>query len=274
MRILSVDPGRKNLCLCIVDINETETNGVSDVILFWNLSEIPTHVKSLRDALDALLADVAYDEVVIERQPPRNSTMKRLEHLFEMYFAVHDKPVCVFDPRHKLAFAAKTPFWEAHVSPTYTSYAQRKKLSVGVVTRFLEATKEQNASFHGLFTKAKKKDDYSDSLLQAQAFAHMVRVPKKDVTTKGVTPKAPKPGYKRITKANVAYLLKTCVTAEDVDREIKNNVKLRRALERHYGHPESFITCQSAQHALKKCFEGHSRIDSRRCPSPTPPSSD
>ena len=293
MRILSVDPGRKNLGMCVLDIDETERNGTMDTILFWNLAETPTEVGGLRSTLDTLLCDVAYDEVVIERQPPKNPAMKRFEHLFEMYFAMHDKPVYVIDSRHKLTFAAKTPFWtggDVTGGKGSWSYIKRKKISVGIVTKFLEATKQRNEHFHSMFGRAQKKDDFSDSLLQAQAFAHVVkhidaekaRADKIIKPRPFPKPRAPKPSAgkpDRLTKANIAYFLQACTTIDDINKELADKKKIRHALTTLFGSPETFLASRivyternERKRGHLKSMDGIANDKDKICLSPTPQS--
>lgn len=176
MRVLSVDPGRKNLGLCVLAADLADPTGAHDLIEYWTVREAPADAHGLKRALTDMLDGVAYDEVVIERQPPRNPSMKRLEHLFEMYFAMLNKPVRVFDARNKLAFAMRTPHWAtAGRGVVWSNYGHRKKLAVTIVAAFLEASGAHNTAFQSMFKTAKKKDDFSDALLQAQAYAHNVQ---------------------------------------------------------------------------------------------------
>lgn len=249
MRILSIDPGRKYLGLCVLDVDAHERTGVNDTIVFWDVCDTPIDVPGLRRKLDAVLDAIAYDEVVIERQPPKNATMKRFEHLFEMYFSMHEKPVYIIDSRHKLTFASKTPFWTGGNvvdGKGSWSYFRRKKISVGTVTKFLAATMSRHDVFAKAFDRAQKKDDYSDSLLQAQAFAHVVKNTENAALEKIIKPRpfpkprAPKPGEK-ITKANVVFFLDNCETEEDIEKELAQKTKIRNALTTHFGSSKTFL---------------------------------
>lgn len=177
MKVLSVDPGRKNLALCVLETRDAQPNGTEDTILFWLLVETPTQASGLRHALDTALGSVEYDQVVIERQPPRNPGMKRFEHLFEMYFTMQEKPVHIIDARKKLVFASSTPFCKDVVikerGKMTLSYSRRKCLSVATVSEFLKHTESRHRFYKLQFDQAKKKDDYADALLQAQAYAHI-----------------------------------------------------------------------------------------------------
>jgi hypothetical protein len=251
MLVLSIDPGRKNLGLCVLRIDASTRSGVNDEVTFWKVCETPTDIAGVLHVLDTTLQGVEYDETVIERQPPKNSTMKRFEHIFEMYFAMQRKPVCVIDSRHKLTFASKTPYWTGStVEPGKGSwnYIKRKKISVSTVARFLEATKDRHQPYHELFAKSQKKDDLSDSLLQAQSYAHVVKHLEADkaLIEKIIKPRpfpkprAPKLGEK-ITKANIVYVLQDCETAEEIDQTLGVKTKIRNAFITHFGSPDVFL---------------------------------
>jgi hypothetical protein len=90
--------------------------------------------------------------------------------------------VTVQDAKHKLAYAASTPWWPQAVADTGNdwTYALRKKLSVLTTRAFLEAAADgraaaDNRAFAATFASARKKDDLADSLLQAMAYCHNVR---------------------------------------------------------------------------------------------------
>lgn len=118
--VLSIDVGRKNLALCALVAGDC-ARGSKDVIRHWTVTTCEPTAAGIAVALRALPWTAQCDEVVIERQPNRNPTMSRLQHYLEMYFVMHDKPVTVQDAKHKLAFAAGTPWWPAEVIATAAS---------------------------------------------------------------------------------------------------------------------------------------------------------
>ncbi len=251
MRVLSIDPGRKNLGLCVLDIDVHTRTGINDTVLFWKVCETPTDIAGVIDVLESALDGIEYDETVIERQPPKNSTMKRFEHIFEMYFAMQRKPVYVIDSRHKLSFAAKTPFWTGGtVEPGKGSwnYYKRKKISLTTVAKFLDATRDRHQQFHELFQKSQKKDDLSDSLLQAQSFAHVVKHIAADqaLVEKIIKPRPfPKPREPmeggKLTKANLVWVLQHCETEEEIEQTLGYKTKIRNAFITHFGSPTVFL---------------------------------
>ena len=281
VRILSIDPGRKNLGLCVIHA-DADRSGMLDTITFWSLIEISTEAAVLKETLDETLRDVEYDIVVVERQPPKNSTMKRFEHLFEMYFAMHGVPVHVVDARHKLTFASHTPHWpggrpiDAGKDKGSWSYIRRKKISVAVVTKFLDATDARHASFRALFATAHKKDDYADALLQAQAYAHTVRHMEADKMAARTPkirpfpkPRPPKPGG-RLTKANVAFFLQACQTVDEIETTLATNIKARNALTTFFGSPDTFLHSRVVYEEKKR----RKTPTPTPCPCPEPPSND
>lgn len=169
--IVSIDVGRKNLAVCALDAGGCRS-GRDDVIRHWTVTSCEPTPAGLASALRDLPWCLTCSEAVVERQPPKNATMSRLQHYIEMYFAMHDKPITVLDAKHKLAFAASTEWWPADQATSWTYHA-RKKLAVGTVTSFLKGT-PQSTEFREVFGGSKKKDDLADCLLQAQAFAHNV----------------------------------------------------------------------------------------------------
>ena len=166
--VLSVDVGRKNLAVCIV---RPAPDPEDDEIVRWDVMDCePTpagvHATLSRFCGGALPPDA---EVVVERQPPKNPTMTRLQHYIEMFF--WDREVHVQDPKHKLSFAASTPHYPADV-PNWT-YHTRKKVAVQTVLSRLKDARW--GAWQRAFDAAKKKDDLADSFLQAQAYVHNVR---------------------------------------------------------------------------------------------------
>lgn len=167
--VLSVDVGRDNLALCLV---RPAPDPEDDEILKWEVTACEPTPAGMHACLSRFCADAGLTgdaEIVVERQPPKNPTMTRLQHYIEMYF--WDRAVHVQDPKHKLSFAASTPHYPAEV-PNWT-YHTRKKVSVQTVrSRLLDARWHP---WRQTFDAAKKKDDLADSFLQAQAYVHNVR---------------------------------------------------------------------------------------------------
>lgn len=174
--IVSFDVGRKNLAVCCLRLGPTVEE---DSIVGWKVMTAEPSaegmVKALRgSAVDAWLGRCS--RVVIERQPPRNATMSRLQHYLELYSSMFNVPVYVQDAKHKLSFAASTPYWPDREIGSWT-YHQRKKLSVETVQNYLkreDVSRSHDGDALAAFHACKKKDDFADCLLQAMAFGHHV----------------------------------------------------------------------------------------------------
>lgn len=172
--MLSIDVGKKNLALCCVEPGE-DPHGRQDRIVHWVVTSTLPTCQAVADTLrlagvPAWLPDIT--DVAIERQPGKNTPMVRLQCYLEMFFAMHDKRVVLVDSRHKLSFAAATPFWSGGI-PSNWSYYTRKKLAVQCTRSFLEGT-HQPDGVTALFNACSKQDDLADSLWQGMAYAHVV----------------------------------------------------------------------------------------------------
>jgi hypothetical protein len=170
--ILSIDVGLKNLALCCVRPGEA-ASGAEDTIVRWDVVTTVATCQGLIDTFEAMgmstwLPEVT--EVVIERQPGKNTPMVRVQCYVEMYFASRDKRVSLADSKNKLAFAACCPYWPGGV-PENWSYHTRKKLAVATVDSFLKNV-PQPEGIEATFRQSRKKDDLADSCLQAMAHAH------------------------------------------------------------------------------------------------------
>lgn len=244
MSILSIDPGRKNLGLCILDPG-TDPTGRDDTITHWAVVETPLDAPGLIDMMRAEVQGKSFGRVVIERQPPKNNGMKKLEHHLEMYFATLGIPVTVVDARMKLLFAETTPHWKgpAEGVKTIKSYVRRKKLAIGVVTRYLEDS-PQNTECAKLFRAAKKQDDYADSFLQAQALAHHISsekgspLHKKQKLPKGRAPTTPQA---RITRPVAIHLVQDCATHDQFESTFGDNARLKFAFLKYFKDIETFM---------------------------------
>ncbi|AGE51476.1 Poxvirus A22-like protein [Paramecium bursaria Chlorella virus CviKI] len=165
--VIGVDPGTKNLALCMIDGTK---------ILNWDVIHISPDPKGIADGLLKINFQdwvKGAEDIVIERQPAKNPRAVRIQHYIEMFVAMHGGRVMSIDAKHKLSYASSTEWWPKRNIMNWT-YNERKKLSVETVDTFLKNT-EQDPKFVELFEKSKKKDDLADALLHSLAFLNNVK---------------------------------------------------------------------------------------------------
>jgi hypothetical protein len=238
MKVLSIDPGTKNLALCLVDF------GADHSISKWWVTTIDgAGPRGLIATMKRLGLDVAdIEEVVIEKQPPRNTKMLILQTALEMYFALRELPVHIQDARAKLNWAATTPWWPASIPENWT-YAARKKISTQTARAWLDARGDDDSK--NTFAASTKKDDLADSFLQACAYWHHVRPmhavvrnkPPAKIHARKPVPKALESG--KYTASGLKWVLLQKLgpmdaTPEAVEGAIKTCAKLKRALLKLY----------------------------------------
>lgn len=244
--VLSIDVGRQNLGMCILRVGE-DPHGRKDTILHWVVtSTLPACHALVQTMHDAGIVEYLprIKNVVIERQPGKNTPMVRLQCYLEMYFAMHDKFSVLQDARHKLSFAAATPFFPGSV-PSNWSYYTRKKVSVQTTKQFLQCC-PQLPHLTTMFERSPKKDDLADSLLQGMAFAHYV-APLENVKAQAKRAKVPpprKPNAKqlaagKLAKSHVVYLVKNHPAArnslEEFYKACDEFKPLKKAVMKHFG---------------------------------------
>lgn len=250
--VLSIDVGRKNLGMCSVRPGACPL-GRQDRIAQWIVTTCEPTAAGIAASLKLLPWATECAEVVIERQPNRNPTMTRLQHYLEMYFVLCGKPVTVQDAKHKLAFAAATPWWPGQCDNW--TYHTRKKLSVQTTRAFL-AQSDQAPQFSRLFESTSKKDDLADALLQGMAFCHNVRpleLSKRlaaagrstsSSSSSACVIKPRKPTEKQLasgkfSKPNIVHLLKRCRTLASVKAAAAKSLPLATSIERQFGGVDS-----------------------------------
>ena len=213
MKTIGVDPGQKNLALCMVD---------GQKIMQWTVINIMPDPNGINEGFVKInFAEWVKEstDVVVERQPSKNPRAVRIQHYIEMYCAMNDGRVYCIDPKHKLSYASSTSFWPDREITNWT-YNERKKLSVETVANFLKTT-EQDEKFVTMFDKSKKKDDLADALLHCLAFDNNIRptlsVVRKGAirNIKGVKPSAANAKSKKYTQGNLKFLAKTWLSSFD-----------------------------------------------------------
>lgn len=213
MPTIAVDPGTKNLALCMVD---------GQKIVQWNVIAVMPDPKGIADGLAKInFADWVKEstDVVIERQPTKNPRAVRIQHYIEMFCAINGGRVYCIDPKHKLSYASSTSFWPDREILNW-SYNERKKLSVETTANFMKNT-EQDEQFATMFEKSKKKDDLADALLHCLAFDNNIKHTLTDVrksairNIKAVKPSVANAKSKKYTQGNLKFLAKTWLLTFD-----------------------------------------------------------
>lgn len=234
--ILGIDVGQKNIGVCVVSGDAA--------VHRWAVWEAEgSHAKEICECLLANATDEFLEgvtRVVIERQPSKNPTMTRIQHYLEFYFASRNLPVCLQDAKHKLLYAASTPWFPSDATDKSWTYRHRKNLSIRTTAAFLEAT---NQPLRGVFEASKKKDDLADALWHAMAFAKFSVVThapqaktKKKIVARAPTEKQRRSG--KLSESNVKYLLQKASSPADAVREDK---ALGRAVAKHFGDLETCL---------------------------------
>ncbi len=235
--VLGIDVGRKNLALCLIEPG-ADRSGVEDKIVRWVVLSVDPTPTGLAKGLQHI-TDWPVSEAAIERQPAKNPTMKRLEHYLEMYFALKGVPATTIDAKHKLTFAAQTPWWPIRSIDSWT-YNERKKLSVETVAAMLAAT-TQDPSMNDTFGSSKKKDDLADACLHAMAFAHNLRgrLPDAPAPVRRIKPTKPTEQHVvsgKYTQSGLKYLCKTLLGSRDAFASGAGNIRgFEASCVRHFG---------------------------------------
>lgn len=236
--IIGVDPGTRNLALCMVD---------GQKIVKWDVINIFPDPKGIADGLTKInFADWVKEstDVVIERQPTKNPRAVRIQICIEMYCAINDGRVYCIDPKHKLSYASSTSYWPEREITNWT-YNERKKLAVETVTNFLKDT-EQDEKFATMFEKSKKKDDLADALLHCLAFDNNIKHTLSDVrksairNIKAVKPSVANTKSKKYTQGNLKFIAKTWLTSFDIfQSNIEKTLGFAESCCRHFNDVEN-----------------------------------
>jgi len=194
----------------------------------WDVSGVPpNHADGIFPCLVRHLNEKPWvlgaTTVIIEKQPDRNRSMKAVENLLHTYFLVKDpgRTVVIWDARHKIPDVA---------GPGKARYAQRKKTSIERARKFI-AGDGPNKELVPFFDKHSKKDDLSDSVMQALSFID--KRPDEGTSesgakkTKKVSPRKPTENQTRTkySKANLAWLVKSGA---------KQDARFKKDLARYY----------------------------------------
>jgi len=221
--LLSIDCGIKNLAMCLID-------PLTKKIHQWDVSGVPPkHADGIFPCmvrhLNAKPWILEAKTVLIEKQPDRNRAMKGIENLLHTYFLIKEKDVVIWDARHKIP---------DHAGAGKAMYAKRKKASVERARAFIA---EGNENWIKFFDEHKKKDDLSDTVMQALSFIEKRPTDDGTVTRKPkkVAPRKPTDNQKntKYSKANLAWLVKTGA---------KQDARFKKDLARYYSSIDELIS--------------------------------
>ena len=156
--LLSIDVGTRNLGICLLN-EENE-------IVEWEVGNIPKfHSDGFCQAVVKHLDERPWMKTatttLIERQPPKNKTMKRMEAYLETYCILMGCPTVIcYNAVHKVSDC-----------PGKSKKAYRKRKAVGIerAEKYIVES-HQDAKWLDLFKNSVKKDDLADSLLQGLSY--------------------------------------------------------------------------------------------------------
>jgi hypothetical protein len=217
MLIASFDIGIVNLACCIIDDTEQ--------IKYWEIFDISASTNALKCKRMVKLFDEVeifknLTTVLLEFQPNFNPKMRVIQGYVSTYFLIrsvdNDSNLQVIDysPKHKLnCYDGECPDY-THLK---SEYSQRKKLGIFHTQQMIV---NQPQEMIDKFNISKKKDDYSDSFLQAISY---LRYNNQKIFELGkVTLRKPSPKqlkFKKYTRSNLKYLviedLQKCMTLDN-----------------------------------------------------------
>lgn len=221
MLIRSVDIGTTNFAFCDFCSRQNK-------ILRWEVLNVPT-IHCLFAAMDARPFE---GHVVIERQSKKSIKMVSMQNYLEAYCVLKGLRVTVFSAKHKLKGTG-------HENSGKTMYRNRKKASVMLTTAWLQSH-PQDPAIHLAFNQTKKKDDISDSICQALAFA---RLPLDDEEVEVVhrvvcrKPTLAQQKTGRYSQSNLKHIIVKewkCETEQALEERLADDKKVAKALKKQF----------------------------------------
>ena len=158
---LSIDPGKNNLGICILDEEQN--------IIKWSCDNW-TDLEGLINLLNKYLMEFNIEFVLIEQQLNGNPSMYKTMNYLEMYFESKKIKTKIQSAKLKLKLYQIEYLELLSKCKTQNKGAQyrtRKKLSI---IKCRELIQEENQKWIDKFENEKKKDDLSDSYLQILYF--------------------------------------------------------------------------------------------------------
>lgn len=193
--LLSIDVGIRNLGMCLMD---TETKQIHE----WEVGGVPpAHQDGVFNAMAKHLSEKPWIQkatlALIERQPPKNRTMKALEHFLHGYLLALGVPVRLWDAKHKIPDIC---------GPGKAQYTKRKKASIDRCATFLQDS--CNTRWISVFNSSLKKDDMADTVMQALSYNGPLEITKTQKKETKSRPRKPTLNQKetKYSKANLAWI--------------------------------------------------------------------
>lgn len=167
MKVLSIDPGLKHLCLCLMEGNRVLHWQLLDLLNGATTKKMPSvelTIDRMIAQLDSVLPSDKPNVVLVEKQPHANSRMRVIEAALLTYFKCKSfEGARTYSPRYKLKGQTNT-----------TTYAARKSLSVKLVKEMLETDMViVPTDLKQQFSTSKKLDDFADVLLMCLHFQNI-----------------------------------------------------------------------------------------------------
>jgi hypothetical protein len=158
MIIISIDIGMQNMAYCLAQYN----NKLS--IIEWKTINLFTETETTNISPQSIITlfeeklpqFFSADVILIENQPP-NSKFKKIQDYLQMFFTVRGiKLIKLCHPNLK--------YRNVKSKQLKNTYKKRKKLSISLITTYLQKTKDN--SNLDILNSCQKKDDLADALLQ------------------------------------------------------------------------------------------------------------
>ena len=223
--LLSIDVGTRNLGICLLDDDKN--------IVEWEVGSIPKfHVDGFCQAVVKHLNERPWIKTatttLIEKQPPKNKAMKRMEAYLELYCIMIGCPTVIcYNAVNKVPDCP---------GKGRKAYVRRKNVGIERAREYINDTK-QGEKWINLFNDSGKKDDLADSLLQGLSY-NVNTVVCKPISKKKVNPRRPTDHQKttKYSKSNLYYLFKKELHGdlEELKINVRKKKRWMRDVQRYY----------------------------------------
>ncbi len=184
-RVLGFDIGTRNLAACVMTGGDTDPSDQMPTVEMWTKYDMGEKITSMQ-AVDWMISQFGKDQflrdithVVIEQQVGPNNKMMAISAALKMYFRASG-----FAQNQVYVMPAKIKFGP-DISIKGLKYPQRKKLAENTCEEIIQGDERLEGLYRDF---GKKKDDASDSFLEAFEFCRLM--------ASGVNPAEPPPPKK------------------------------------------------------------------------------